>query len=84
MDKETFLKKMDNLFVDKEEYDKQLKRLLDSGAIDFEKFEDNFLDLYPIAAAIYQRETDWYLTGSLDDKVRRKARRDCNLYKSLI
>lgn len=78
---------MECCFVDKETFMRDLEKLFDKGVLDenkISKMEDNFLPIYPIAAAIYERETQWFITGSSDDKIRRKARRDCNFYKSFI
>ena len=66
---------------------RDLQKLFDKGVItdaDIEKMEDNFLPTYPIAAAIYEKETQWYITGSSYESTRRKARRMCNLYKSVL
>lgn len=81
------MKKMEQCFIEKEEFMRDLNKLFQYGAItdaDIEKMEDNFLPIYPIAAAIYENESGWYLTGSCDESVRRKARRMCNYYKSVL
>lgn len=84
MTKEQFMQRIEHLFIEKEEFMKDLQKLLDRGAItdaDIEKMENNFLPVYPIAAAIYEKATDWYLTGSSYESTRRKARKMCNFYK---
>lgn len=81
------MEKMEHLFISKEDYMKDLQKLFDKGLLTDEKIaqmEDNYLPIYPIAAAIYEKETAWYITGSSYDSTRRKARRDCNYYKSML
>ena len=78
---------MEHLFISKEDYMNDLQKLFDKGLLTDEKIaqmEDNYLPIYPIAAAIYEKETAWYITGSSHDSTRRKARRDCNYYKSIL
>lgn len=81
------MEKMEHLFISKEDYMKDLQKLFDKGVLTdkiIAKMEDNYLPVYPIAAAIYEEETAWYITGSSYDSTRRKARRDCNYYKSML
>lgn len=78
---------MEHLFISKEDYMKDLQKLFAEDALNDDviaKMEDSYQPLYPIAAAIYERHTRWYLTGSCYESTRRKARRDCNYYKSML
>jgi hypothetical protein len=87
MTKEQLIKRVEQLFIEKEEFMQDLQKLMENGAItdkDIEEMEDSFLPIYPIAAAIYERRTGWYLTGSCDDRIRRKTRRMCNFYKGSL
>lgn len=73
--KERFLELAERCFVEKEQYMTMVKIALDSGLIDLEQCENNFSAVYPVATAIYEKETKWYIEGSSDDSWRRKARR---------
>lgn len=84
MTKKRFLKLCEDCFVTKEEYMQEVTKLLKSGVIDIENFEDNYRPIFPIALAIYERLTQWYIAGSIDHKWRRKARRAANIYKSTL
>lgn len=78
---------MEDLFISKEDYMKDIQKLFAKGVLNDDviaKMEDSYLPLYPIAAAIYERYTRWYLTGSCYESTRRKARRDYNYYKSML
>lgn len=85
MTREEFLDKMDRLFITKEQYMADLQKLLDAGAINYEKMEPgSFLGPYPVARAIYQEETLWYITGSAYENTRRAASREANRLYNLL
>ena len=73
--KDEFLKLAERCFVDKKQYMTMVNIALDSGLIDLEKREPNYSAVYPLATAIYEKETQWYIDGASDDSWRRKARR---------
>lgn len=86
MTKEMFMKRMDEMFISKEEFMRDLQKLFDKGVLTdeiIEKMEDNYKPIYPVAAAIYSRETQWYLNGS-SEAGRREATRKCNYYKNYL
>ena len=76
--KEEFIKLAENCFIDKKQYMRMVKVALDSGIIDLDKCDPNYSAVYPLAVAIYEKETKWYITGSSDDSWKRKARRQAN------
>lgn len=81
------MEKMEHCFIDKETYMRNLEKLFDSGVLNdgiIAKMESNYASVYPIAAAIYERETSWFITGNSDPEKNRAARRKCNFYKSFI
>ncbi len=87
MTKEHFMERIEHCFIQKDEYMRNIQKLFDKGVItdkDIEEMDDNFIPIYPIAAAIYKSETEWYLTGSCDDSVTASAKRKCNYYKSML
>lgn len=84
MTKERFLQLAEDCFISKEDYMKSVNRLLESGAVDLENLPDDYRAVYPVVTAIYERETQWFINGSSDDKWKRKARRDANNYKWFI
>ena len=86
MDKKDFIKMVESQFITKEEYMKDFQKLLDNGIItdsDIEKMPSNFLPIYPIAAAIYERETAWFINGGSPETAR-AARRKTNYYKRFL
>ena len=72
--KEKFIELAEKCFVSKEQYMKMVDIALDSGLIDLSKLEDNFSAVYPLATAIYEKETKWFIDGASDCAWRRKAR----------
>lgn len=73
--KEEFLKKAESCFIEKDRYMEMVNIALESGLIDLDNCEPNYTAVYPLATAIYEKETKWYIDGSSDDSWRRKARR---------
>lgn len=84
MTKEEFREKAMSLFIEKEEYEKLLNKAMESGVIDFNNLPDNFLAVYPVAAAIYREKTRWYLEGSNDTKVKRQQKKEANIIYSIL
>ena len=76
--KKEFLKMAESCFVNKKQYMTMVRIALDSGIIDLEKCEPNYSAVYPLATAIYKKETEWYIHGSSDDSWRRKACRQAS------
>lgn len=76
--REDFLKKAESCFIPKKQYMMMVRMALDSGIINLEKCDPDYSAVYPLATAIYEKETGWYLDGSSNDSWRRKARRQAN------
>ena len=55
-----------------------VRMALDSGIIDLEKCRPDFSAVYPLATAIYEKETKWYIDSSSDGSWQRKARHQAN------
>lgn len=85
MTKERFLELCEVCFLSKEDYLKDINKLLNSGCIGLDSFTDaTFLDIYPVVAAVYERHTKWFIEGSLNKEWKRKARKTANNYKCYI
>lgn len=74
MTKEKFKEMAMRLFIEKEEYERLLNKAMESGVIDFDSLPDNYLAVYPVAFAIYQEKTGWYIDGSNDPRTKRQQR----------
>jgi hypothetical protein len=84
MTKKEFKKRAMHLFIEKKKYEELLNKAMESGIIDFEHLPDNYLAVYPVAAAIYKETTRWFLEGCNDPKVRRQQKRESsNIYAIL-
>ena len=87
MTTEKFMERIERCFITKEEFMKDLQQLFDKGAItdeDIAKMRDDFLPIYPIASAIYQRECGWWLHGASEPSVNRQVSRMANYFKGFI
>lgn len=60
--------------------DKALERAIGNKAIDFEKCEGNYLDVYPLIGAVLQKELDRVLGGSVSKDIHRKIKKDARKY----
>lgn len=60
--------------------DKALERAIGNKVIDFEKCEDNYLDVYPLIGAVLQKELDRVLGGSVSKDIHRKIKKDARKY----
>lgn len=60
--------------------DKALERAIGNKAIDFEKCEGNFLDVYPLIGAVLQKELDRVLGTSISKDIHRKMKKDARKY----
>lgn len=71
-----------DLCPSRKEWQEYANKTLASGCIDLDAMEDNYRDIYPVAAAILHCYMDRHLKGSMYDRIRRKAARDeKNIYK---
>lgn len=61
-------------------FEEDVEKILRSGLVDFDKAEGNFLDSYPIFAAILQKSVDSAIYGSSYEHTRRSQKRKMNLY----
>lgn len=87
MDKKGFYKKIHDCIMSEQEVLYDLQKLIDKGAIsdeEIEKMPDNYLPIYAIMAAIYEKQVGWFTTGSTDPETNRATRRKCNFYKGLL
>lgn len=87
MTKEKFFERIEQVFITKEEFNSDLRQLLEKGAItdaEIEKMEDNFLPIYAVAAAIYDHEIGWYTHGASEPSTNRRVVRKANYYKSFL
>lgn len=60
--------------------DEALERALGNGALDLDSMADDYTDIYPLIAAVLQRETVHYLEGSADESTRRAQKRQAAKY----
>lgn len=60
--------------------DKALNRAIGNKVIDFDKCEDNFLDVYPLIGAVLQKELDRVLGASINKDIHRKIKKDTRKY----
>ena len=81
------MERIERCFITKEEFMKDLQQLFDKGAItdeDIAKMRDDFLPIYPIASAIYLRQTEWLLHGASEPSTNRQTSRRANYLKGFI
>lgn len=67
-----------------EDFEEQVDRILDSGAVDFENSEQNYKPAYPIVAAILERCAYHCIYGGSYEDVNRRQNRLKNKYKQLL
>lgn len=87
MDKKRFYDKIHDCIISEQEVLNDLQKLVDKGALsdeEIEKMPDNYLPIYAIMAAIYEKHVDWFTSGSTEPKTNRATRRKCNFYKGLL
>lgn len=84
MDREEFKKRAMRLFVERKEYEELLDKAMNSGVIDFENLPENYLAVYPVAAAIYKETTEWYLDGSHDRATVKQQRRESDRIYAIL
>ncbi len=63
-------------FEDKDIFDECIHQILKENCIDLEKCPQNYIPVYWVMGALFKRETKHCLEGSVDDKTRRKARKE--------
>lgn len=61
-------------------FEQDVEKILESGLVNLEKAEGNFLDSYPIFAAILQKAVNCAIYGSSYEHTRRSQKRKMNLY----
>ena len=84
MTEKDFFARVEGLFIDKERFMETLYKMMRKGAIDLDSMERSFRDVYPIVAAIYKNEIDWYITGSHDKKEISRVKRKMNKMLKLL
>lgn len=84
MERQEFVKRCHDIFEDWPQFERQLNKLLDIGAIDLNKVESNYLDCYPVVAAILERTVRECIYGSSSDAVNRRQKRKMNNYLKFI
>lgn len=60
--------------------DKALERAIGNKVIDFDKCEDNYLDVYPLIAAVLTRELDDTLGKSVSHEVFKSMKKGMSKY----
>lgn len=61
--------------------DKALERALGNGALNLDSMADNYRDVFPLIAAVLQRETAHCLEGSSYESTRRAQKRQATKYR---
>lgn len=61
--------------------DKALERAIGNKVIDFEKCEDNYLDVYSLIGAVLQRESREILGEDIDKSISRKIKMKASRYR---
>lgn len=61
--------------------DKALIKAIGNEVIEFDKLEDNYLDVYPLISAVLKKELDWIEYGG-DNIICRKIKRKSTQYKN--
>ena len=84
MTKKEFKKMAMRLFIEKKKYEELLNKAMESGVIDFDNLPDNYLAVYPVAAAIYRETTRWYLEGSSNPRTKSQQKRESNRIYAII
>lgn len=87
MDKKRFYNMIHDCIISEQEVLNDLQKLVDKGALsdeEIEKMPDNYLPIYAIMAAIYEKDVSQFTSGSTDPKTNRATRRKCNFYKGLL
>lgn len=84
MEREDFKKRCKDIFEDWPQFEQELDKLLDSGAVDFEHAEESYKECYPVVAAILERCVRRCIYGSAYEERRREAKRQMNKYLCFI
>lgn len=84
MERQEFIKRCHDIFEDWPQFEERLNKLLKSGAIDLEKVAPNYMDCYPVVAAILERTVNECIYGSCYDAVNRQQKRKMNKYLKII
>ncbi len=87
MDKKRFYNMIHDCIISEQEVLNDLQKLVDKGALsdeEIEKMPDNYLPIYAIMAAIYEKNVSQFTSGSANPKTNRATRRKCNFYKGLL
>lgn len=66
------------------DFEENLDRILNSGHVDFEKSEPNYLPAFPIVAAILERCVDHCLKDSSYEETKLEAKRLKSKYKQFV
>lgn len=80
--RENFIKRYNNVkqtVIDA--MDEALERALGNDALDLDSMADNYADIYPLIAAVLQRETTHCLEGSSYESTRRAQKRQAAKYR---
>lgn len=64
--------------------DETLNNAIENGVIKFEDLENNYLAVYPLIAAVLEREAYFCLEGGSDESVTRQMKRQCRKYRNDI
>lgn len=84
---EDYSQDLDDIYPTEESAKRHAQKLIDKGALsdeEIEKMPDNYLPIYAIMAAIYEKHVGWFTSGSVEPKTNRATRRKCNFYKGLL
>ena len=87
MDKKSFYNRIHDCIISEQDVLNDLQKLVDKGALsdeEIEKMPDNYLPIYAVMAAIYEKHVGWFTSGSTEPKTNRATRRKCNFYKGLL
>ena len=86
MERKEFIERCNTIFNNwcAKDFQKDVEKILDSGAIDLDSVEPNYADCYPVVAAILYKTVDRCINGSVYPEKRRKANKKMHNYLCFI
>lgn len=86
MERQEFIERCNYIFKMwcADDFQKNVEKLLASGAIDLENVDDSYKDCYPVVAAILERVVDECVNGSSYEKTRKEQKKAMNNYLKFI
>lgn len=83
MTKKEYMRRVMQVRPKAKEWRELAEKAIRSGCIDYESAV-NFMEVYPLAIAIAERLTGWWLNGSMNENIRRYTRREVRNIKCFI